>query len=360
MTILSVAYPFAPTGPDAVGGAEQILSYLDAALVAAGHRSLVVACEGSCTAGTLIPTAAAIGPIDESQRQRTFAEHRRNIAEALKDYRVDVVHMHGIDFYEYLPPPGIPVLVTLHLPPSWYPPEIFRLNRPATFLHCVSRSQRRACPSSDALLAEIENGVPVRELEFHCGKRDFALAVGRICPEKNLHAALDAGQIAGVSVLLGGQVFPYEAHERYFREQIVPRLDARRRFIGPLSFGRKRRLLSAARCLLLPTLAAETSSLVAMESLACGTPVVAFRSGAIPEIVEEGVTGFFVASAAEMADAIGKCGRIDPQRCRAVARERFSLEAMTRKYFDVYEQLANFSAGADADSRRGRNAHAGV
>jgi len=174
------------------------------------------------------------------------------------------------------------------------------------------------------------------------------LSLGRICPEKNVHVALEAGRRAGCPVLLGGQVFPYEAHQRYFRERVLPQLDGERRFIGPLPFRRKRLLLGAARCLLLPTLAPETSSLVAMEALACGTPVVAFPSGALPELVEDGVTGFLVGSAAEMAEAIEACDRIDPERCRAVARERFSLERMIAGYFDAYRQLTRNVDGGHA------------
>jgi glycosyltransferase involved in cell wall biosynthesis len=340
LTVLSLAYPFASVGPDAVGGAEQVLSHLDGALVAAGHRSIVVANAGSKVAGTLIATDSPAGPITEQQRQLAWAEHRRNLARAMASHPVDLVHMHGIDFKEYLPPAGAaPVLVTLHLPPSWYRPEVFNAARRDVHLHCVSRSQHRACPPGARLLPQIENGVPVRALDCRCCKSRVAVSLGRICPEKNVHVALEAGQRAGVAVLLGGQVFPYEAHERYFREQVAPRLDRERRFIGAVPFPRKRRLLSAARCLLLPSLAPETSSLVAMEALACGTPVVAFPSGAVPEIVEHGVTGFLVRNAVEMAEAIEACDGIDPERCRSVARERFSLEAMIGKYFDVYEQL---------------------
>jgi glycosyltransferase involved in cell wall biosynthesis len=204
----------------------------------------------------------------------------------------------------------------------------------------VSRSQRQACPPGARLLPDIENGVAARTLACRPRRRHFALSLGRICPEKNVHVALDAGRRARMTVLLGGRVFPYEAHQRYFREEVVPRLDRERRFIGAVPLRRKRLLLSAARCLLLPTLAPETSSLVAMEALACGTPVVAFASGALPDIVQHGVTGFLVRDMAEMADAIGACEGIDPERCRAVARERFSLEQMVQKYFHVYKQLA--------------------
>ncbi len=146
---------------------------------------------------------------------------------------------------------------------------------------------------------------------------------------------------AGVPVLLGGQVFPYEAHQRYFRDQVAPRLDGKRRVLGALSFRRKRRLLSGAQCLLLPTLAPETSSLVAMEALACGTPVVAYPSGALPDIVEHGVTGFLVRTMREMADAIEACAALEPARCRYAARERFPLERMIDRYFHAYQQLAS-------------------
>lgn len=341
LAILSVAYPFAPVRPDTAGGAEQVLGSLDAALVAAGHRSIVIASEGSQVAGRLVPTEPAAGAIDDAARARAWAAHRRAIARVLATERVDLVHFHGIDFHAYLPPPArVPLLATLHLPPAWYPPAVFTDMRSDLHLHAVSRSQHAACPPGARLLAPVPNGVPVQALAARVRKRGYAIALGRICPEKNLHVALDAGRRAGVPVLLGGQVFPYEAHERYFREEVVPRLDHARRFLGPLPFARKRRLLAGARCLLLPTLAPETSSLVAMEALACGTPVVAFASGALPEIVEHGATGFLVRDAQEMADAIAACAALDPGRCRAVARERFPLEGMVRRYFDLYHQLA--------------------
>lgn len=342
LTVLSVAYPFAPVGPAAVGGAEQVLGQLDAALVDAGHTSIVVASEGSIVRGALVPTPAIGGDIDGRARQLAWARHRHAIEQVLATRHVDVVHLHGIDFHAYLPAANdeIPKLVTLHLPPSWYPTEVFSSGRGDVHLHCVSNSQRARCPAGTPPLPVIENGVPVEDLERRTAKRGFALALGRICPEKNLHAALDAGRLAGVPVLLGGQVFPHEDHRRYFRDTLVPKLDARRRFLGPLPFARKRRLLSAARCLLLPTLAPETSSLVAMEALASGTPVVAFSNGALPEIVEHGRTGFLVRTTHEMADAIAACDDLDPDECRAVARERFSVQRTVALYFDAYQQLA--------------------
>ncbi len=344
LTVLNVAYPLAPAGPDTVGGAEQVLSHLDRALMRAGHRSIVIACEGSAVAGALCATGRVDGLLDQAARQAAQAQHRLAIEQALQRWPVNLIHLHGIDFLAYLPPPGVPVLVTLHLPPSWYPPEIFSLSRPQTYLHCVSAAQRRACPPGARLLPDIENGVAVDDQPTPHARRRFALALGRICPEKGFHLALEAARLADTPLLLAGEVFRYEAHERYFRDEIAPRLDAARRFLGPVGWRRKRRLLAAARCVLVPSLAPETSSLVAMEALAHGTPVIAFPSGTLADIVEHGRTGFLVRDEREMAQAIQAAGDLNPEVCRQTARRRFSLERMTAQYLELYHQLSKGTA----------------
>jgi glycosyltransferase involved in cell wall biosynthesis len=339
LTVLSVAYPLAPVGQDAVGGAEQMLSHLDHALVHAGHRSLVVASEISQVAGGLIATPAEFGPLDDGVRERAWARHREAIASAVARFPIDLVHVHGHDFHGYLPPDGVPTLVTLHVPHFWYPPGALTPARPRTWLHGVSWSQHRELPPGPWLLPPIENGVPVAALEARHAKRPFALVLARICPEKGIHLAIEAAKQAGITLLIAGSVYEYPEHRRYFREEVEPRLDVRRRFLGPVGFRRKRRLLTAAQCVLIPSLVPETSSLVAREALACGTPVVAFRCGALPETVEDGVTGFLVDNAERMADAIRRAPSLDPEACRRVARERFSLERMAGRYFDLYREL---------------------
>lgn len=339
LTVLSVAYPLAPVGPDAVGGAEQVLAQLDAALVAAGHCSLVVACEGSATSGTLVATPRIRGVLDEAARRQAQAAHRKAIQFALNRWPVDLIHLHGIDFINYLPAPGVPALVTLHLPVAWYPPDIFELTRAATYLHGVSAHQMRACPPSQNILPPIENGVDERLHELRHARRGYVLGMGRICPEKGWHLALDAARLAGRPLLLAGEVFPYPDHLAYFEHEIVPRLDALRRYIGPVGMARKRRLLAAARCLVLPSHAPETSSLAAMEALACGTPVVACPSGALAEMIEPGCTGFLVSDVEEMARAIEAAGGLSAELCRAEARRRFPQARMCRQYLALYEHL---------------------
>jgi glycosyltransferase involved in cell wall biosynthesis len=189
------------------------------------------------------------------------------------------------------------------------------------------------------LVGEIENGVE-GSVARHA-KRNFALALGRICPEKGFHLALEAACQARMPLWLAGRVFPYETHETYFRQEIQPRLDSAHRWLGPVGGARKVRLLSGARCLLAPSLVPETSSLVAMEALACGTPVVAFPAGALADIVENGRTGFIVNNTREMAEALQECARLDPELCRQTAARRFGLKPMLQKYFELYARVAD-------------------
>ena len=349
LTILSIAYPLAPVSPDAVGGSEQVLNSLDRALVAAGHRSIVIACEGSRVAGELwsYPAPPKDRPIDNPVQWAGQEAIHRVRAEVLRCRDVDLIHMHGLDYEACLPPPGVPVLATLHLPPAWYPPGALAPDRDETWINCVSESQMRLAPPHPRMLPPIPNGVPVAQLgAVHPRKGDYALMLARICPEKGFHLALDAARMAGSPMLLCGEVFPYPAHQDYYQAEVLPRLDRQRRYLGPIGFTRKRHLLAAARCLLVPSLVAETSSLVAMEAASCGTPVIAFRNGALPEVVEDGRTGFLVDDVASMAEAIRLVDTIDPAVCRETARRRFSIERMAAAYIERYRMLSRVTVAA--------------
>ncbi len=337
-TVLSVAYPFAEVGPGSVGGAEQVLHTVERALVRRGVRSVVAACAGSSIAGSLVQVEVPGGVLTEGVRAGVERGMQAAILRAFESGAVDLVHMHGIDFHRYSVPGEVSVLVTLHLPPGWYPEEIWTL--PERYrLQCVSESQRAACPDgARGRVAVVRNGVELSEAGP--GRRGrYALMLSRICPEKNLHAAMDAAREAGVPVLLAGRVYPYPEHLEYFEQEIRPRLGRHARFVGAVGGEAKQRLLERARCLLVPSLAPETSSLVAMEAMAAGTPVVAFASGALPEIVEDGVTGFVVGDGVGMAEAIRRVDRLSNDVCRAMARERFSAEAMVERYTGLYERM---------------------
>lgn len=347
LTVLNVAYSLAVVGTNAVGGAEQVLARMDRALAQAGATSIVVSCTGSSAAGMLCTTPAVSGVLDECACTSAQRAHAEVIARVLDEHAVDVVHMHGVDFHTYMPAAGVPVLATLHLAPSSYPAAVFALDRPGTYLSCVSRAQQRACPPSPAIIATIENGVDIPQCVRRPPSRAYVMALGRICPEKGFHIGIDAARRAGIPMLLAGRVFPYAAHAHYFTAEIMPRLGEHCGFLGALAGDEKTYMLAGARCVLIPSLVEETSSLVAMEALACGTPVIAFPRGALPDIVQHGVTGFLVRDEHEMADAIVAAASLESEACRAAAFERFSADRMTGEYLRLYEALAHSAPAAD-------------
>jgi glycosyltransferase involved in cell wall biosynthesis len=337
LTVLSVAFPFAPVRPEVAGGAEQILLALDRALADAGHHSIVIAAENSIVAGQLIGTPVWDDAL-EAVREEAARCHHNAIEAAIANFRPDVVHYHGFDFHLYAVRSGTPSMATLHLPPDHYPSDLFAAT--GVQLFCVSKSQNSRCPEGAAVAGIIPNGVNIDFFKPRAVRRNYAIALGRICPEKGFHLALDAAKAADIPMLLAGEVFAYDAHRRYFEDQIRPRLDGRRKFIGAVAPTRKRTLLSGARCLIAPSLVAETSSLTAMEALACGTPVIARSAGALPEIVEDGRTGFIADTIEEMSRAIRDVEGVSRDICRMSAEARFDSKKMVAQYFEVWQSLA--------------------
>jgi CelD/BcsL family acetyltransferase involved in cellulose biosynthesis/glycosyltransferase involved in cell wall biosynthesis len=340
LTVLGVSYALAPpVGPDVVGGAEQVLWLVDRALAAARHRSVVVAPEGSRLTGELVPTPAAAGPFGAAERVAAERAHRAAIAAVLASLRVDLVHLHGLDFASILPG-GARAIAALHLPPAWYPPRALAAPPGDVSFVCVSESQAAAVPAGVRIAAVIPNGVPLDVFQPGGAKEPFALVLARICPEKGIAQALRAAHAVDVPLLLCGRAFPYPEHLRYADEEVKPLLDRRRRAVGPVARPEKARLLAAARCLVVPSLAPETSSLAAMEALASGTPVVARRIGALPEIVEDGRTGFLVDRDEELGPAIREAARLSPAHCRRAAEQRFSAADAGRRWVDLFGRMA--------------------
>ncbi len=337
LTILSVAYPLFSVSSSSAGGSEQILYALDRGLVEAGHRSIVIAAKGSATNGDLVETPAAASEITDAMREDAQRAHRATIEAVLRRERVDLIHFHGLDFLAYrFRNLSIPQLATLHLPLSWFPPTLF--NEPDLFLNCVSKSQAQSEPGAETLPVVL-NGIDVDKFRVSQNKQEYLLWLGRVCPEKGAHIALRVAHRLNLPLIVAGPVHPFSMHRAYFKQQVEPLLDDQRCYIGPVDTRRKVGLLANAHSLLVPSLVAETSSLVAMEAISSGTPVVAFNSGALPEVVDHGLTGFIVESEEEMAKAVLKTGHISPATCRATAETRFRASRMCENYFKLYDLI---------------------
>jgi glycosyltransferase involved in cell wall biosynthesis len=339
--ILFVAYPMLPVCDRSCGGAEQMLWTLERELSRRGVATAVAACEGSSVAGELLATGVA--PTEDDRFEAREREQREAVAGFCRRRSFRLVHDKSGHLWPHAARLGCPVLVTLHLPRSFYRPELFDSVAANVFFNCVSESQAGEFQDLPNFLGVVENGIALEKFPFAAdATEEYLLWMGRICPEKGTHLALDVARRVDMKLVLAGSVYPFTWHRQYFAREIRPRLaDAgpMAEFIESPSFARKLELLSRARALLIPTLAPETSSLVAMEAMACGTPVVAFRRGALPEVVADGTTGFLVNDFDEMANAVRRVDVISRRDCRARVEARFSAARMADGYERLYAAI---------------------
>jgi glycosyltransferase involved in cell wall biosynthesis len=322
------------------GGAEQMLWCLERELALRGVATAVAACEGSSVRGELVSTGVA--PKDADRFALREREHSESVVRICRQRSFALLHDKSGHFWRHAARVPSPVLATLHLPRSFYPPELFEAVAPNVFFNCVSESQAGGFRDLPNFLGVVANGIALERFTFSAAKQDYLLWLGRICPEKGTHLALDVARQLGMKLVLAGSVYPFSWHREYFEREVRPRLKAAgsmAEFVESPPFARKVELLGQARALLIPTLAPETSSLVAMEAMACGTPVVAFANGALPEVVADGKTGFLVNDLDAMVNAIRRVDSIGPQECRAHVEARFNASRMADGYERLYAMI---------------------
>lgn len=349
--ILYVAYPLLQVHNESAGGAEQVLWTLEREMACGDACTTVAASAGSRVSGELFSTGDPCTQPDDYERRRT--EHEDRVVKfvrqrARQGEAFDLIHDHSGSFWKRAAEIiETPVLTTLHLPRSFYPAGSF-LDVPANVsFSCVSDSQARSFADLDTLASVVPNGIALDSFEASSDpalnhQRHGLLWLGRICEEKAPHLALDIAQRAGLPITLAGQVYPFSYHQKYFEREVAPRLQdmPNTRFISAPSAELKRCLLRESQALLITSQAEETSSLVAMEAAASGTPVVAFRKGAHADVVREGLTGFLVDDPAQAVLALQKTSAIDPKICVQHAQKNFNAAKMAERYSALYKQLA--------------------
>jgi glycosyltransferase involved in cell wall biosynthesis len=351
--ILYVAYPLLTVTDESAGGAEQVLWSLEREMARRGALTTVAASAGSRVSGELFSTGEPCAQPDDYERRR--AEHEDRVVEFVRrrvreGRAFDLIHDKSGSFWRRAAEIETPVLATLHLPRNFYPPQSFHDVAQNVSFNCVSDAQAHSFADLSALTGVVPNGIALDCFGLDFGSsserpsddREGLLWMGRICEEKAPHLALEIAARAGLPITIAGQVYPFSYHQHYFEKEVASRLRQMRNatFVSSPTAEVKRRLLREAQALLVTSLAEETSSLVAMEAAASGTAVIAFRRGALADVVRDSVTGFLVEDVDQAVAALRHVSDVRPASCVRHARENFSAVTMAEGYSQLYVRLA--------------------
>ena len=318
---------------NAYGSVESLIWRMTRELARRGHQVTVFGVAGSEADGEVVETLP--GPYGENDSLEDWHLCEWvNLCQAVQQSgRFDVLHSHAYLW-------GIPLEVlsqapmvhTLHIVPEEDSARLWARS-PNACVTAVSRHQWSAFPHLRPA-AIIPHGVDAAQFTLRLSPDDYVCYLGRFEAGKGARAAITAARAAGVRLLMAGPTSPY------FREKVQPLIDGRSaEYVGPVKGAERDQLLGGAKALVYPIEYPESFGLVLVEAMLCGTPVAAMRLGAVPEIIDEGITGFAVESLAQLPEAIAKCFSLDRRRVRQVAEERFSVERMTDGYLGVFEQV---------------------
>ncbi|MBS1189770.1 MAG: glycosyl transferase group 1 [Rhodocyclaceae bacterium] len=332
--------------PKLYGGTERIVSYLTEELVHQGHDVTLFASGDSVTCADLRPITEQGLRLDPACRD-PFAHYAimlDQVASVADEF--DVLHFN-IDYLHFplARQRGLRTVTTLHGRLDL--PDLLPLYRHFDDIPLVSISdaQRQPLPVAN-WAATIYHGLPSKLYSLHRKPGDYLAFLGRISPEKRPDRAIRIARRAGIPLKIAAKV-EKGVDEVYFEECIRPLLAGPGvEFIGEIGEGEKNEFLGNALALLFPIDWPEPFGLVMIEAMACGTPVVAFPCGSVPEVIREGVNGYIAADEDEAVAAVEKCAGLDRQKCRADFEEHFSAERMTRDYVRVYGRLLADSPSA--------------
>ena len=333
MRVAQIAPPWVPIPPRDYGGTELMVANLIRGLVKQGVEVVLFGPQDSTLeVPCLGPYPRAFWPPDKFSENLHLSFAFRHLK---KDpCQVIPSHLENAAGFWSLAEVGAPLIVTLHTPLT--PIKVDYLKGfPEIHVVTVSRfqyGQLNGHPSRHL----IPHGLELTDYPFQADKEDFLLFLGRIYPDKGLHTAIRLARETGRRLVVAGPVFSPD--QPYFDALIRPELNGE--FIvhlGPVDFPSKVDLLKRAQVLISPLEVDEAFGLVMLEAMACGTPVVAYHRGAVPEVVRHGETGFVVHSYRELLDSLERVSEIDPEHCREHVARNFSRETMVSAYLTLYQ-----------------------
>ena len=343
LRIAQIAPLWIPVPPKTYGGIELMLSVLVEELNSRGWQISLFASEDSKTKADLI----AVTPRALWLRKDLRSPHAViiRLIKMIHDRRhnFDLIHNH-FDFFMFpllMNHECPPVLTTLHRPID---EELARVARsfPQMNFCAISQDQRQSAEEKKLKVVDVVyNGIDPKIYPFNNNPEDYFIYLGRLNREKGITQAIQVARTAGVKLIVAGNVAG-PAEWNYFLHEVQPLLNEEGiQFVGEVSFTEKIQFLKKAKGLLSPIDRREPFGLVMIEAMACGTPVIAFNQGSVPEVVVDGKTGFIVNNKDEMVKAIKKIDSIKRSDCRRHVEQNFTLKQMVDKYEKLYQRLTN-------------------
>jgi glycosyltransferase involved in cell wall biosynthesis len=329
--------------PKTHGGTERIVYYLCQNLARRGHQVELFA-SGDSIVDCPVRSVVAVASLDDPQSTRYLEKEfeTRNTYHLYRQAdRFDVIHAHWPTLAPYFSAfTKTPTVVTyayiereLH--------DYYRDNFPKCFPVCVSRAQARML--GDESLPVVYNGVAANEIPFNGAPEDFFITVGRMTPGKGIAEAIRIAKKAKIRLLIVGAVtrhLPWS--EEYFLKEVKPHVDgAQIRHVESMPYAELMQWMGRAKGFLFPLQWDEPFGMVVAEAMAAGTPVLAYPRGSMPELIEDGGTGFLPPDEDDMVEAAAAVGKLDRRHCRAWVEKRFSVEQMIDGYETVYRRILN-------------------
>lgn len=340
MRIAQVAPLFESVPPTLYGGSERVVSWLTEELVDLGHEVTLFASGDSKTAANLVPTCEKALWRDRDCKE-TLPHHVRMMELVFRDVsKFDIIHFHC----DYIHFPLVrryacPSLTTLH--GCLHPHDLRGLleeymDAP---LAAISASQRAAMPEAN-WAGTVHHGLPEKLHTFRSEPGEYLAFLGRVSPEKGLERAIEIARRTKTPLKVAAKI--YDEDRSYFETTIRPLLEANAslvEFIGEVGGATKDAFLGRAKALLFPIDWSEPFGLVMIEAMACGTPVIAWKKGAVPEIMTDGVTGFVVDNLEDAVRCVSRLSNIRREDCRGSFETRFLARRMALDYLQVYEKI---------------------
>ncbi len=334
-----------PIPPKKYGGTERIIDALCRGLTERGHKIFLFSANDATTKGTIIPIVPkSLWTNKIRETTPYYAYEMAIVAQKARELKLDILHDHlgplSLSLYGTV---TVPLIHTLHVPTTTARAWAYRKLK--ANLISISNNQRQTAPGLN-YRATIYNGTDTKLFRYQPDPKNYFLFLGELAKRKGILEAIIIAKKLKVELLIAGRIpltTPSQRDElEFFMKYVKPEFGRNQiHYVGEVSATRAAELYGNARATFFPIQWEEPFGLVMTESMSCGTPVIAFRHGSVPEIIRHGETGFIVDTLAQFEDAVRRVDNIDRRACRLHVENNFSLERMVDNYEQLYFKLLN-------------------